>query len=341
MKIDSRKKKLRLVLSFVALIVVFSALYLAKNLFRGGFGIDKTTYVYVTDDKDYNQLLEQLRDSAQIHNLWLFKSMASATDLPKKLKTGRYVVHPSDGILTVFRRIRNGSQEPVRLIFNNIRTKQELIDKIGSQFAFGKNKLSSLLNDETICQTYGLDTNTVVCLFIPDTYDIYWNIKPEAFLKKMEKAYNRFWNEQRTAKLAEDNLSKTDAMTLASIVEEECHFSDEYPMVAGLYLNRLHSGQPLQADPTIKYALNNFTLHRILLDDLKVVSPYNTYIHQGLPPGPIRIPSSKAIDGVLNYAHHNYLYMCAKEDFSQRHNFATTFAEHRMNAQKYQKALLN
>lgn len=339
MKTNNRKRKWVVAVSIAILVIALPALYLTKNLFEGGFSIDKTTYVYVDEKKDYNQLLAQLSDSAHIRSLWLFKSLASATDYPKKMRAGRYAIHPNSGILSVFRKLRNGSQDPVKLTFNNIRTKQELIDKIGDQFMFGKKKFSAMLNDPTICQKFEMDTNTVVCLFVPDTYDIYWNIKPDAFMEKMEKAYDRFWDEKRTAKLSEVNLSKTEVMTLASIVEEECHFADEYPMVAGLYLNRLHSGQPLQADPTIKFALNDFTLHRILLEHLKVNSPYNTYIHQGLPPGPIRIPSAKAIDGVLNYTHHNYLYMCAKEDFSQRHNFSTSFSEHLVNAQKYQKAL--
>lgn len=310
-----------------------------KNLFFSGFDIEKTTYLYVDERKDYNQLIKDLEDSTHINGLWLFKSLSTSFGYPQKMKVGRYAIRPGDGILTVFRRLKNGAQTPVKLTFNNIRTKKELIDKIGPQFMFGTKGLSDLLNETAAYYASGLDTSSIICLFIPDTYEMYWNIKPNAFLKKMEKAYDRFWNESRIAKLAELKLSKPEAMTLASIVEEECHFADEYPMVAGLYLNRLHSGQPLQADPTVKFAVNDFTLRRILHEHLKVNSPYNTYIHPGLPPGPIRIPSAKAIDGVLNYTHHDYLYMCAKEDFSGRHNFATSYAEHEVNAKKYRKAL--
>jgi UPF0755 protein len=335
---DKSKKRIQTILLGI-LGFALVAFLITKSLFFGGFDIEKTTYLYIDDRKDYKQLIKDLDDSAHINGLWLFKSLSSSLGYPQKMKAGRYIIHPKDGILTVFRRLRNGSQTPVKLTFNNIRTKKELIDKIGPQFMFGTKGLSVLLNDTARYHEWGLDTNTVVCLFIPDTYEMYWNVKPDAFLKKMEKAYGRFWTESRIAKLAEIGLSKPQAMTLASIVEEECRFADEYPMVAGLYLNRLHSGQPLQADPTVKFAVNDFTLRRILLEHLKVNSPYNTYIHPGLPPGPIRIPSTKAIDGVLNYTHHDYLYMCAKDDFSGRHNFATSFAEHRMNAQKYQKAL--
>lgn len=339
METSSKNKKWLRAALLGVLGLALVAFLTTKNLFFSGFDIEKTTYLYVDERKDYNQLIKDLDDSTHINGLWLFKSLSSGLGYSGKMKPGRYVVHPHDGILTVFRRLRNGSQTPVRLTFNNIRTKRELINKIGPQFMFGTKGLDNLLSDTATYYESGLDTNTVICLFIPDTYEMYWNIKPNAFLKKMEKAYDRFWNESRIAKLAELKLSKPEAMTLASIVEEECHFADEYPMVAGLYLNRLHSGQPLQADPTVKFAVNDFTLRRILLEHLKVNSPYNTYIHPGLPPGPIRIPSPKAIDGVLNYTHHDYVYMCAKDDFSGRHNFATSFSEHRMNAQKYQKAL--
>jgi UPF0755 protein len=339
MKAKNDKKKLvRNTLIGIACIALAGFLSL-KNLFFNGFDIEKTSYVYIDEKKDYNQLLLQLEDSVHINGLWLFKGLASGLDYPQKIKKGRYSIHPGEGILSAFRRIRNGVQAPVRLTFNNIRTKDELINKIGTQFMFGTQKLTEILEDNEACKACGLDTSTIICLFIPDTYEIYWDIKPNDFLKKMQKQYDRFWNPTRTAKLDELMLTKPEAMTLASIVEEECHFADEYPMVAGLYLNRLRSGQPLQADPTVKFAVNNFTLRRILLEHLKINSPYNTYIHPGLPPGPIRIPSAKAIDGVLNYTHHDYLYMCAKDDFSARHNFATTFAEHRANAQKYQKAL--
>ncbi len=339
METNSNKKKWikRAVIGVAVLLLV--AFFFTKNLFFGGFNIDKTTYIYIDDRKDYNKLLTELEDSAHINGLWLFKSLSSATGYAQKMKPGRYAVHSNDGILSVFRKLRNGSQDPVRLTFNNIRTKSELIDRIGSQFEFGKEGLSFLLNDEPTCEKYGLDTNTVVCLFIPNTYEMYWNIKTDDFMKRMEKSYNNFWNETRSAKLADVNLSKPEAMTLASIVEEECMYADEYPMVAGLYLNRLRKGQLLQADPTVKYAVNDFKLRRILEVHTKVESPYNTYRHKGLPPGPIRIPSAKAIDGVLNYTHHDYLYMCAKDDFSGRHNFATTFEEHHVNAEKYRRAL--
>ena len=176
-------------------------------------------------------------------------------------------------------------------------------------------------------------------MFIPNTYEVYWDTNIDSFLKRMQKEYKAFWNEDRKAKAQKIGLSPTEVSTLASIVEEEATYSDEYPIVAGLYLNRLKKGMRLEADPTVKFAVGDFGLRRILFKHLETESPYNTYKNTGLPPGPIRVPSIKAIDGTLSPAQHNYLFMCAKEDLSGRHNFSTTLAEHSRNATKYQRAL--
>ena len=176
-------------------------------------------------------------------------------------------------------------------------------------------------------------------LFIPETYEMYWDISVDEFFERMQTEHKRFWNTQRKAKAQEMGLTENEVATLASIVEEETNNNGEKPSVAGLYYNRLRIGMPLQADPTIKFALQEFGIRRILNSDLNVESPYNTYLHRGLPPGPIRIPSVVGLDAVLNYAHHNYLYMCAKEDFSGTHNFAATYREHLNNAQRYWAAL--
>ena len=180
-----------------------------------------------------------------------------------------------------------------------------------------------------------------MALFIPDTYEVYWNISLDKLMKKMEKANNNFWNEERTTKANAMGLTKDEVATLASIVDEETANNSEKPMIAGMYFNRLKKGMPLQADPTIKFALKDFALRRIYHKLLTVDSPYNTYKNQGLPPGPIKIASVAGIDAVLNYVHHDYLYMCAKEDFSGTHNFAVTYSEHLQNAAKYTKALNN
>lgn len=199
--------------------------------------------------------------------------------------------------------------------------------------------VASALTDSLTCARLGYTPQTIACLFIPNTYEVYWDMTLDQFLARMTKEKDRFWNDERRQKAKDIGLTPEEVVTLASIVDEETAKNDEKPIIAGLYMNRLKRGMLLQADPTVKYAVGDFTLQRILYRHLEVDSPYNTYKYAGLPPGPLRIPSIRAIDGVLNYTHHNYLYMCAKEDLSGRHNFARTLAEHSRNAQRYQSAL--
>jgi UPF0755 protein len=235
--------------------------------------------------------------------------------------------------------LRNGNQVPVKLTFNNIRLKKDFTERISHQLMLDSPTLLERLNDSSFAASLGFDTATIMTLFIPNTYEMYWNIPVDHFLKRMKTEYNRFWTKERLAKADAISLSPAEVSILASIVEEETAKKEEFLLVAGLYLNRLRKGMLLQADPTVKFAANDVTLRRILYHHLEIDSPYNTYKHPGLPPGPIRLPSISAIDAVLNYTEHSYLYMCAKEDFSGAHNFAVTLKEHNTNARNYQAAL--
>ena len=199
--------------------------------------------------------------------------------------------------------------------------------------------LSVLLKDSTLCAKMGYDTATIVCLFVPNTYEVYWNTPIENFLTRMKKEHDKFWNNDRQAKAAALGLNPNEVCTLASIIDEETSNNPEKPMIARMYLNRLKKDMPLQADPTVKFALKDFALKRIYHNMLNTDSPYNTYKYTGLPPGPIKVASVAGIDAVLNAPNHNYLYMCAKEDFSGTHNFASSYSEHLRNAAKYSKAL--
>ena len=196
-----------------------------------------------------------------------------------------------------------------------------------------------LLQDTSYCQKWGYDTATIPCLFVPNTYEVYWNTTLDRLMERMQKEHKNFWEGERTQKASAIGLTPNEVCTLASIIDEETANTAEKPMIAGMYYNRLKAKMPLQADPTIKFALKKFELKRIWNNLLFVDSPYNTYKNTGLPPGPIRIPTIAGIDAVLNYVHHDYLYMCAKEDFSGTHNFARTYTEHLENAVKYSKAL--
>ncbi|MDR0742810.1 MAG: endolytic transglycosylase MltG [Tannerella sp.] len=309
-------------------------------LYMPNFKVAGTKYVYIYEDnKDFKVLCEELRDSADCKNIKLFELLAAFRKYPENMKPGRFSVEPGMNNNTLLNRLRRGQQAPVRLTFNNIRQVSDLTDRLSDQLMLESDELLAYLNDEAYCESLGFNTVTIKTMFIPNTYEVYWNIPADKLMERMKREYDTFWTTDRRKKADNIYLSPVEVSILASIVEEETAVPDEYPAVAGLYINRLIKGMPLQADPTVKYAVGDFSLKRILNKHLTVESPYNTYLHEGLPPGPIRFPSVKGLDAVLNYAHHNYLYMCAKEDFSGRHNFAVTLKEHNRNADKYRAEL--
>lgn len=322
-----------------ALFLFVSGIFVYNKIYSPAFGIEEPTYIYIDREKNYAKLLDDLDSVVHLKNIHLFNQIAKMMDYPKNMRSGKYEIRPEMNYLDLVRKLRSGAQTPIKLTFNNIRLKQDLSKKIGGEFLFGSVALSEKLSDVSVCETLGFDTATIVSLFIPNTYEIYWDIPVDRFLERMKKEYNSFWTNERLEKARKLNLSLIEVSILASIVEEETSRRDEYPIVAGLYLNRLKKGMLLQADPTVKFAVGDVTLKRILNKHLQVDSPYNTYKYSGLPPAPIRIPSIQAIDAVLNYTSHNYFYMCAKEDFSGRHNFAVTLNEHNRNAQRYRSAL--
>ncbi len=254
-------------------------------------------------------------------------------------RTGRYHIEPETTCLQLFRQLRNGSQEPMNLIIPNARTIERLASVLSQSLMVDSAEIAQALTDSSYCNTHGYTTATIPALFIPNTYEVYWDISVDKLVERMQSENNRFWTADRKAKAEALGMTHEEVATLASIVDEETANNGEKPMIAGLYLNRLHIGMKLQADPTVKFAVGDFTLRRILNKHLFVESPYNTYLHEGLPPGPIRIASVAGLDAVLNHVEHPYLYMCAKEDFSGTHNFAQTLSEHYKNARRYVKAL--
>jgi len=309
-------------------------------LYHPNFIISETKYIYIYEDhKDFESLCQFLQDSAGCRCVQLFKILADYRKYPENMKSGLYAIDPDMSNHALLNRLRLGQQTPVRIMFNNIRQTGDLADRLTEQLMISEDRIRSLLEDEKYCKSLGFNTATIKTMFIPNTYEVYWNIPAEKLIERMKREYDLFWNESRRNKAKELQLSPVEVSILASIVEEETAMPDEYPVVAGLYINRLYKGMKLEADPTIKYALGDFTLRRILYKHLEVASPYNTYLHTGLPPGPLRIPSISCIDAVLNYTKHHYLFMCAKDDFSGRHNFAVTHSEHARNAQKYQAEL--
>lgn len=335
----SKKSVILTVLGVTFLIAAGIGFWGYRLLYAPDFNKTHTVYLYIDQAKDFEKLCRQLVDSAGCERIKDFKILAKQLKYPENMKTGRYAVEPGMNHLTLINHLRRGQQAALRITFNNIRFKEDLAARLDDQLMLTKEDILQLISDSAYTGTLGFTPETISAMFLPDTYEVYWNISPENLIKRMKREFDNFWTEQRKAKAAEIGLTPIEVSVLASIVEEETATLEEYPIVAGLYINRLHRGIPLQADPTVKFAMGDFSLQRILFTHLEIDSPYNTYKYAGLPPGPLRMPSVRGLDAVLNYTRHNYLYMCAKEDFSGRHNFAVTLAEHNRNADRYRAEL--
>ena len=254
-------------------------------------------------------------------------------------RTGRYVFSASTSWLECVHMLRAHAQTPVRLVLPSVRTMADLSGFLSRHLMMDSIAVASVLSRPSMLDSLGFTAETVPALFIPDTYELWWDTTPESFLLRMRREHDAFWTEERRRLAGRQGLTPVEVATLASIVDEETANNAEKPAVAGMYLNRLRRDMLLQADPTVKFALGDFSLRRIRHGHLEVVSPYNTYRVKGLPPGPIRIASTSSIDAVLHAAEHPYLYMCANADFSGTHVFAATYAEHLANARRYQQAL--
>lgn len=335
MKIKTNLKYLIPILICVVLIVSLLYYFFFCSLSKDS----KTNYLYIDEDDNVDSVLVKMKPITTSHGFTGFSTLLRHTDPERNIHTGRYSIEEGDGALNLFRRMRNGMQTPVQLTIPMVRTMDKMAAYIGEKMMIDSATVMNALKDDVRCKELGYDTLTIAALFIPNTYEIYWNVSLDKFLERMKKENDSFWNEERIQKAAQLKLTPTEVVTIASIIDEETANDAEKPMIAGMYYNRLQQEMPLQADPTIKYAIGDFSLKRIYHNMLTINSPYNTYKNTGLPPGPIRVPSIAGIDAVLNMVHHDYLYMCAKEDFSGTHRFAKTYQEHLQNAERYSKAL--
>ena len=297
-------------------------------------------YLYIPTGSNFNDVLDILNQKGLLINTESFKWLSKTKNYTENIKPGRYKINRELNNNDLINLLRSGNQKPINLTFNNVRRIEDLAGKISRQIEADSTKIMSILHDTVFLNNNNLNQNNAACIFIPNTYEFYWNTNANDFVNKMLNEYKFFWNKKRLNKAKDIGLSIIEISTLASIVEKEQNIKkDEQPMIAKLYLNRLKKGMKLESDPTLVFALNDFTIKRVLNKDKKIKSKYNTYMYKGLPPGPICIPSISAIDAVLNPIEHNYLFMCAKEDFSGYHNFARTYAKHLINARKYQKEL--
>lgn len=319
----------------VALMAGLVYYYFFSSVHKGG----ESLVVCIDADDNIDSVYAKIGRRASSHGMAGFKTLVRHSSYAGNIRTGRYEIGADDGALSVFRKLKNGLQSPVSLTIPEARTVDRLAGAVARRLMVDSLTLRNALADSATCTKYGYRPETMVCLFIPNTYDIYWNVSVDKLLERMRKENAKFWTVERTKKAEAMGLTTEQVMTLASIVDEETVNNAEKPMIAGMYYNRLKAGMPLQADPTIKFALGDFSIRRIYHNMLSIKSPYNTYKNTGLPPGPIKVPSVAGIDAVLNFVHHNYMYMCAKEDFSGTHNFAATYDEHLANAARYAKAL--
>lgn len=335
MKINNAKYLLIAAATCLAGIVVLGYYFFLTSFSAS----EQTEYVYVDDDDTVDSVLTKLRPVASEHGLTGFSTLIRHTNYAQEPRTGRYAVKPDESVLTVIRKMKNGQQEALKLTIPESRTMRKLAGVLGQKLMLDSAQIAAALIDNPYCQRWGYDTATIAALFVPNTYEVYWNTTLDHLMERMVKEHDAFWNEERRQKAEAAGLTPNEVATLASIIDEETANNAEKPMIAGMYLNRLHQNMPLQADPTVKFALQKFELRRIYHDMLFIDSPYNTYRNIGLPPGPIKVASIKGMEAVLNYVKHDFLYMCAKEDFSGTHNFAVTYSEHLRNAARYAKAL--
>lgn len=315
------------------------AYFVYDTLFTPVFGIDRPVNIFIDRDDDIDSVRHKMLVSLSPRTMRGFDWLAGYDGYANDITTGCYQFTSTDNMRSAFRRLSAGWQTPVKLVVPSVRTVERMAQSLAKQLMIEPDEILSLLTDTARVSGMGYTASTLPSLFVPNTYEVYWNITPEKLIERLQKEHTRYWNEQRRAKAAALGLTIEEVATLASIVDEETANNAEKPVVAGLYLNRLKRGMLLQADPTVKFAVQDFTLRRILNVHLRTDSPYNTYIYKGLPPGPIRIPTMAGLESVLNPAKHDYLYMCAKEDFSGTHNFAATLAQHNANARRYRQAL--
>ncbi len=332
---------------YLILIITFSVLitslsfYFYQAFFSPNALIDKDEpYVLkIPSNATFQMVSDSLYQNDVLHDIITFSFVAKVTGYQSNVKPGLYTIPAKTTNLNLVRMLRSGNQTPVRMTFNNVRTKEDLAEKISRNLEISENQFLQLLTDSVYIRKFGFEEETIMSMFIPNTYEVWWNITAESLFDRMHTEYGKFWSDERKQKAQNIGLEPVQVSTLASIVQAETQKSDERPKVAGVYMNRLQMNMPLQADPTLVFAVGDFSIKRVLHVHKEIDSPYNTYKYTGLPPGPINLPEISALDAVLAYEDHKYIYFCARDDFSGYHAFATNLNDHLNNARRYQTAL--
>lgn len=322
-----------------ALAIVVCCFFTYNAVLNDNIIGDEEVSVTIPPDATIDMVVDSLVKNNIINSENSFRQVAKLKRYKQSIRPGQFKIQPNWNNNELINHLRSGSQKAVKFVIHNARTRKDLAGIVGKQLSIDSLLFLQSLNDGQVADQYGFTKDNFPTMFLANTYELYWNTSEEQFINRMKKEYDRFWNEERKKKAAQLGLTTEEVIILSSIVEEETKQNSELKTVAGLYLNRLERGIALQADPTVKYAVGDFALKRILNKHLEFDSPYNTYKYAGLPPGPIRIPELNVVDAVLNPKDHDFLYMCAKPDYSGEHNFAKTLAEHNRNANIYHEFL--
>ncbi|MBD0257459.1 MAG: endolytic transglycosylase MltG [Cytophagales bacterium] len=332
------------ILVFFSVLLATFSFYFYQIAQSPNLQVDKEdTYLLIPTGAGYSTVMDSLKYKKILHDELSFRFLSKLLKYQEAVKPGRYKIRKNMNNREAILMLRAGRQTPVRLTFNNIRLKEELPGRLSRNLEADSTKLRALLTDPAVVAKYGFDTTTITCMFLPNTYELYWNTSSDELLDRMHKEYEKFWTDKRKEQAKAIGFTPVQVSILASIVEaEQGRWADERPRLAGVYINRMTSEETdfkLQADPTLVFAHKDFSMRRVLNVHKQFDSPYNTYKYRGLPPGPINLPSPASIDAVLNYEKNDYLYFCAKADFSGYHAFAETYDEHLKNARLYQAAL--
>lgn len=335
-----RKYKIKVFAVVFAISFVCFSFYAYQIFFTPNLQFKKgDTYLFIPEGANFQTVSDSLKKNEIVIDYLSFAFISRLLGYQEAVKPGMYRISANMSNLNAVRMLKRGRQEPAKLVFNTIRLKQDLAEKLDNQLSLSKEDILKLLSDSKFVSQYGFDTTTIITMFIPNTYEVYWDIKGKELFDRMKKEYDIFWNAERKSQAKSLGFTPVEITILASIVEAETNKQDERSIISGVYINRLRQGMPLQADPTVKFAVGDFTIKRIYDGHLAIDSPYNTYKYTGLPPGPINLPSTKCIDAVLNTANHKYVYFCASDDLTGHHNFAETYEQHQLNAEKYRRAL--
>jgi UPF0755 protein len=316
-----------------------------QNYFRSNISnsVVKPEFIYIPTGARYNDVLRVLDKNNLLVNRTTFMWLAKELHYRENIKPGKYKILPNMSNWELIKMLKKGAQTPVKLVLGKYRLNHQFRTYVANHLE--PDSIQLQIAFDTLVHKLKIDTTEhykdLTGYVIQNTYEFWWNTSAEKFWIKIFDQYKKFWNAERRQKAKQQNLTPYEVVIMASIVDEETAMEDEKPIIAKIYLNRLHKGVLLQADPTVKFALHDFAIRRVLFTHLKTESPYNTYVTKGLPPGPICIPSIKSIDAILNPADNKYMFFCAKEDFSGYHNYAETFEEHQLNAKKYQRAYID